>query len=100
MATIVNTGPEILAGYGGGPWRSSGDMVALFERHLLADAETAPAAAGPRERFEAAARSIRDVLAQRSIQTQDAYDQADPKRIYYLSMEFLIGRSLNNNVTI
>ena len=56
-------------------------------------------AAGPRERFEAFARSVRDILSQRWVHTEKAYARADPKRVYYLSMEFLIGRSLANNVT-
>jgi starch phosphorylase len=54
---------------------------------------------GARERFEAVARSVRDVLSQRWIQTEKTYEVKDPKRVYYLSMEFLIGRSLANNVT-
>src|SRR5271154_4187643 len=58
-----------------------------------------PAAAGSRDRFEAFARSIRDALSQRWIDTENAYSRANPKRIYYLSMEFLIGRMLANNVT-
>ena len=45
-----------------------------------------------RDKFEAAARSVRDILSQRWIKTQRTYDQENPKRIYYLSMEFLIGR--------
>jgi starch phosphorylase len=52
-----------------------------------------------RDRFEAFARSGRDVLSQRWTLTQDTYERQNPKRIYYLSMEFLIGRSLANNVT-
>ena len=46
-----------------------------------------------RERFEAFARSVRDVLSQRWVLTEDTYNRVNPKRIYYLSMEFLIGRS-------
>ena len=42
---------------------------------------------------------MRDVLSQRWVQTEETYDGENPKRVYYLSMEFLIGRSLANNVT-
>src|ERR1700731_2119767 len=91
--------PDLLEQYGCGPIRFSGNNDALYERHLLFDDVIAPAAAGPRERFEAAARSVRDVLSQRWVKTECTYDRLNPKRIYYLSMEFLIGRSLTNNVT-
>ena len=42
---------------------------------------------------------MRDVLSQRWLLTEKTYEQQNPKRLYYLSMEFLIGRSLANNVT-
>ena len=42
---------------------------------------------------------MRDVLSQRWVLTESTYDRENPKRIYYLSMEFLIGRSLANNIT-
>src|SRR5207245_1767883 len=45
------------------------------------------------------ARSVRDVLSQRWVRTEQTYERENPKRIHYLSMEFLIGRSLANNVT-
>src|ERR1700733_13404553 len=70
-----------------------------YERHLVFDNVVDPEVAGPRERFEAFARSVRDVLSQRWIDTENTYARANPKRIYYLSMEFLIGRTLANNVT-
>ncbi len=57
-----------------------------------------PAEVGPRERYEAIARSVRDVLSQRWHRTEHTYDRENPKRVYYLSMEFLIGRSLSNNI--
>ena len=97
--SLSDLGQVLLAQYGCGPIRFSGTDDALYERHLLFDDVVAPNAAGPREQFEAAARSARDVLSQRWVRTENTYDREDPKRIYYLSMEFLIGRSLTNNVT-
>jgi len=91
--------PDLLEQYGCGPIHFSGTNDALYERHLLFDDVIAPVAAGPRERFEAAARSVRDVLSQRWVLTEDTYNRENPKRVYYLSMEFLIGRSLANNIT-
>ena len=91
--------PDLLEQYGCGPIHFSGTTDALYERHLLFDDVVAPAAAGPRERFEAAARSVRDVLSQRWLLTEHTYNRENPKRVYYLSMEFLIGRSLANNIT-
>src|SRR6267378_6442003 len=85
--------------YGSGPVELSGKEMALFERHLVFDNVIDPTAAGQRERFEAFARSVRDVLSQRWIKTENTYAHENPKRVYYLSMEFLIGRSLANNVT-
>jgi starch phosphorylase len=90
---------ELLEQYGCGPVQFSGTDNALYERHLLFDNVIDLKAAGARERFEALARSVRDILSQRWVRTEQTYDNANPKRIYYLSMEFLIGRSLANNVT-
>jgi starch phosphorylase len=70
-----------------------------YERHLVFDNVIDPAAAGPRERFEAFARSVRDVLSRRWIHTENTYARVNPKRVYYLSMEFLIGRGLASNVS-
>src|SRR5262245_7018896 len=80
------------------PIELTGSDNGLYERHLAFDNVVKLGAANSRERFEAFARSIRDILSQRWVQTEDAYQCENPKRVYYLSMEFLIGRSLANNV--
>ncbi len=92
-ATLINSR------YGCGPVQFAGTDEALYERHLLFDSGVAIEAATARDRFEALARSVRDILSQRWLLTEKTYEQQNPKRLYYLSMEFLIGRSLQNNVT-
>jgi glycogen phosphorylase len=90
---------KLISQYGCGPIQFSGTHDALYERHLLFDRVIDPAGTTAREHFEAFARSIRDILSQRWVLTGKTYAQANAKRIYYLSMEFLIGRSLSNNIT-
>ena len=89
---------KLLKQYGCGPIEFTGTHDALYERHLLFDNAVDPAVAGPRDRYEAIARSVRDILSQRWVHTQNTYERANPKRVYYLSMEFLLGRSLANTI--
>lgn len=89
---------KLLQQYGCGPIRFTGTSDALYERHLMFDNVADPSTLGPRERFEAVARSVRDVLSQRWVLTEQTYARENPKRVYYLSMEFLVGRSLSNNL--
>jgi starch phosphorylase len=67
-------------------------------RYLLCEQLVDPTRVRPRQRFEAVAKFIRDLLAHRWVKTRQARERANPKRIYYLSMEFLIGRTLVNNI--
>ena len=97
--TTADTLPALRRQYGCGPVDLTGNSDALYERHLLFDNVADPATVGARERYEAFARSVRDVLSQRWVRTEQTYDRGNPKRVYYLSMEFLIGRSLTNNLT-
>ncbi len=90
---------QLLQQYGCGPIPLSGTDDAFYERHLIFDRAIDPKVASARERFEAFSHSVRDVLAQRWVQTKTTYEQQNAKRIYYLSLEFLIGRSLANNVS-
>jgi starch phosphorylase len=98
MPVESNNLAEVRRQYFVGPVHVTGAESALYERHLLFDNVVDVAAVSERERFEAMAHAIRDVLSQRWIYTDKIYERADPKRVYYLSMEFLIGRSLANNV--
>ena len=82
-----------------GPVRFHSDPNALYERHLVFDYAIDPDMATAREMYEAVARSLRDVLAIRWLRTKQNHYKADPKHAYYLSMEFLIGRSLASNVS-
>ena len=78
---------------------SAGTLQALYERHLLSDNDVDPAVTNAREHYEAFARCFATFFLNAGCCTNKTYHQANPKRIYYLSMEFLIGRSLANNVT-
>ncbi len=89
----------LLQQYGCGPVEFTGTADALYDRHLLFDNVVSLAAASARDQFEAVARSVRDVLSQRWLRTEEIYERQNPKRIYYLSIEFLLGRSLANNIT-
>jgi len=90
---------SLLARYNCGPVKFSGIGNALYERHLMFDHVISPDAVTPRDSFEAIARSVRDVLSQRWLKTEQTYHDRNAKRVYYLSLEFLMGRSLANNIT-
>src|SRR5574337_851651 len=52
-----------------------------------------------RELFTAVALAVRDSIIDKMLDTENRYQQADPKRVHYLSMEYLPGRSLKNNLS-
>lgn len=90
---------ELLQQYGVGPIQFSGTNDALYERHLTFDHVVDVKKASVRDQFEAAARAVRDIISQRWLLTERTYAEKNPKQVYYLSMEFLLGRSFANNMT-
>jgi starch phosphorylase len=90
---------DLLARYNVGPVKLSDGENALYERHLTFDQVIPFSSASARDKFEAIARSVRDVLSQRWLKTEQTYQERNAKRVYYLSLEFLMGRALANNVT-
>ncbi len=75
-----------------------GHEESWIDRYVLCNHLVSPHAALPRQKFEAIARFIRDLVAHRWARTRLSRVEAKPKRVYYLSMEFLLGRSLRNNM--
>src|SRR6185295_12337445 len=77
--TLMKNKPEtkqsLLARYDCGPVKLSGDSNALYERHVTFDQVVAETETTNRDKFEAIARSVRDVLSQRWLKTEQTYRQ-------------------------
>lgn len=54
--------------------------------------------ASRQEVFQAVSYAIKDIIVDNWMQTQKEYEKQDPKMVYYMSMEFLMGRALGNNL--
>src|SRR5262245_5309217 len=74
------------------------DLCDDVMRHVTYSLADTPAGLDETEAFRALALAVRDRLVERWQATEERYRAADAKRLYYLSMEFLIGRSLVNNL--
>ncbi|XP_035207483.1 glycogen phosphorylase-like isoform X2 [Stegodyphus dumicola] len=69
-----------------------------FNRHLHYTLVKDRNVATPRDYYCALAHTVKDNLVSRWIRTQQHYYETDPKRVYYLSLEYLVGRSLTNTM--
>ena len=79
------------------PSRSNGPTLrAEVDDKLLTRVAAEPATANTKEIYKALAQVARDRLARRWVETQSADRRNKSRRVYYMSMEFLIGRSLDN----
>ena len=54
--------------------------------------------ATPQQIFQAVSYAIKDVIVDNWMESQKVFDDEDPKMVYYMSMEFLMGRALGNNM--
>ncbi len=74
----------------------------LFKRSVLYNVRTLYRKtldeATPQQVFQAVSYAIKDQIVENWMDTQKTYEEEDPKMVYYMSMEFLMGRALGNNM--
>jgi starch phosphorylase len=73
-------------------------IIDAFAHRLTYQVGKAERTATKADLYQALAYAVRDRIMDRWLATQDTYHWTDPKRVYYLSMEFLTGRALLNNI--
>jgi starch phosphorylase len=72
------------------------DLKKVIFNHLLIFQGRDPELVGSRDIYKALVYTVRDYLVENWIKTQRSYYEKEKKRVYYLSLEFLIGRALGN----
>jgi glycogen phosphorylase len=73
-------------------------FVKLIEHHIRFTLAKRRTDLSKHDWYRATAMVVRDMLVERMLGTRAAFDRKDAKKLYYLSLEFLIGRSLENNL--
>ncbi len=73
-------------------------MRSLIERHLVSTLARHAGSATPRDWWVATALAVRDHIHERMIATQGVHNAQNVRRIYYLSLEYLMGRLFGNNL--
>ena len=84
----------------GRPHSDSAETIfrSLIQRHLVSTLARHEGSATPRDWWVATALSVRDTIHERMIATQGAHNAANVRRIYYFSLEYLMGRLFGNNL--
>ena len=73
-------------------------MRSLIQRHLVSTLARHAGSATPRDWWVATALAVRDTIHERMIATQTVHNEQNVRRIYYFSLEYLIGRLFGNNL--
>jgi len=73
-------------------------MRSLIERHLVSTLARHPGSATPRDWWVATALAVRDTIHERMIATQAVHNSKNVRRVYYFSLEYLMGRMFGNNL--
>ena len=94
--TATRKPQNVVERYECGPFRFADNDY--YDRHLVFDHVVPMEKASKRQRYEAVACAVRDLLTQRWLLTQKTHEERNCKQVYYLSMEFLIGRTLANTI--
>ena len=84
----------------GRPHSDSAETIfrSLIQRHLVSTLARHAGSATPRDWWVATALSVRDTIHERMIATQGAHNAANVRRIYYFSLEYLLGRLFGSNL--
>ncbi|MEW6519730.1 MAG: glycogen/starch/alpha-glucan phosphorylase [Thermodesulfobacteriota bacterium] len=78
--------------------RTAEQFKERIKHHLMSFQGRDPMRAGPRDVYKALSYALRDVLVEKWIETQKNFYARNSKRVYYLSLEFLVGRTLGNTL--
>jgi len=82
------------------PHNDSPEVIlrSLIERHLISTLARNPGSATPRDWWVATALAVRDTIHERMIATQGVHNDGNVRRLYYFSLEYLMGRLFGNNL--
>ncbi|MDB6170096.1 MAG: malP [Verrucomicrobia bacterium] len=73
-------------------------LRALIQRHLISTLARPPSSATPRDWWVATALAVRDTIHERMIATQAVHNAQNVRRVYYFSLEYLMGRLFGSNL--